>query len=106
MIAMLPHFHSIENEKAYLHLHEFDEVCETFLDQSCSREINMMKLFPFTLKDRAKSWSLSQRPSSISTWSTLYDAFLKKFFPNWLTTDLMRQIKTFSQKENEKFVQA
>ena len=96
----------MENEKAYLHLRDFDDVCETFSNQSCPSEITKLKLFPFTLKDKAKSLLLSVRPGSIFTWSALYDAFLKKFFPNRLTTDLIRQIKTFSQKENKKFVQA
>ena len=36
----------------------------------------------------------------------MHEAFLKKFYPNRLATELMRQIKTFSQKENEHFVQA
>ena len=103
MIAMLPQFHGMENEKADLHLLEFDEVYETFSERSCPGEITKMKLFPFTLNDRAKSWLLSLRSSSISTWSTLHNAFLKKFFLNWLTSDLMRRIKTFSQKEDKKF---
>ena len=106
MISLLPQFYCVENKKAYLHLREFDEVCETFSDQTCPKEITKLKLFPFTLKDRAKAWLLSLKPGSIFTWSALHDAFLKKFFPSRLTTDLMRQIKTFSQKENKKFVQA
>ena len=77
-----------------------------FLDQTCPKEITKLKLFPITLMDRAKAWLLSLKLGSIFTWFALHDAFLKKFFPNRLTTDLMRQIKTFSQKENEKFVQA
>ena len=32
MISLLPQFYRMENEKAYLHLREFDEVCETFSD--------------------------------------------------------------------------
>ena len=80
MIAMLPQFHGMGSEKAYLHLRKFDEVCETFSEQMCPRKITKMKLFSFTLKNRAISWLLSLRPGSISTWSALYDAFLKKFF--------------------------
>ena len=55
IISLLSQFYGIENEKAYLHLREFDEVCETFSDQTCPTEITKLKLFPFTLKDRAKS---------------------------------------------------
>ena len=87
-------------------MREFDEVCETFSDQMCPKEITKLKLFPFNLKDRAKACLLSLKPGSMFTWSALHDAFLKKFFPSRLTTDFMRQIKAFSQKENKKFVQA
>ena len=66
MISMFPQFHGIENEKAYLHLREFDEVYETFSDQYL-REITKLKLFPYTLKDKAKSWLLSLTPGSITT---------------------------------------
>ena len=62
MIAMLSQFHSIENEKSYLHLREFDKVCITFSDQLCLREMTKLKLFPYTLKDKAKSWLLFLKP--------------------------------------------
>ena len=39
IISLLPQFYGIENENAYLHLREFDEVCETFSDQTCPKEI-------------------------------------------------------------------
>ena len=58
MISLLPQLYGIENEKAYLHLREFDEVYETFSDQTCPKEIIKLKPFPFTLKDRAKAWLL------------------------------------------------
>ena len=96
MISLLPQFYGIENEKACLHLREFDKVCETFSDQTCPKEITNLKLFPFTLKEKSKAWLLSLKPRSIFTWSALHGPFLKKFFPNRLTTDFMRQIKTFS----------
>ena len=60
MISLLPQFYGIENEKAYLHHREFVEVCETFSDQTYSKEITKLKLLPFTLKDRAKAWILSR----------------------------------------------
>ena len=45
MISLLSQFYSIENENAYLYLREFDEVCETFSDQTCPKEITKLKLF-------------------------------------------------------------
>ncbi|KAJ9693000.1 hypothetical protein PVL29_011915 [Vitis rotundifolia] len=62
-----------------------------------------LKLFPFTLKDKAKIWLNSLRPRSIRSWTDLQAEFLKKFFPTHRTNGLKRQISNFSAKENEKF---
>ena len=62
-----------------------------------------LKLFPFTLKDKAKIWLNSLRPRSIRTWTDLQAEFLKKFFPTHRTNGLKRKISNFSAKENEKF---
>ncbi|KAJ9672642.1 hypothetical protein PVL29_026033 [Vitis rotundifolia] len=62
-----------------------------------------LKLFPLTLKDKAKVWLNSLRPRSIRTWTDLQAEFLKKFFPTHRTNGLKRQISNFSAKENEKF---
>uniref|UniRef100_A0A2N9I9L5 Reverse transcriptase/retrotransposon-derived protein RNase H-like domain-containing protein n=1 Tax=Fagus sylvatica TaxID=28930 RepID=A0A2N9I9L5_FAGSY len=63
MIPLLPKFHGIESENPYLHIKEFEEVCATFHDQTCSEEIVRLKLFPFSLKEKAKTWLNSLRPS-------------------------------------------
>ena len=47
MIPLLPTFHGIGTERAYLHIHEFEEVCSTFADQTCPIEIVRLKLFLF-----------------------------------------------------------
>ena len=62
-----------------------------------------LKLFPFTLKDKAKIWLNSLRPRSIRTWTDLQAEFPKKFFPTHRTNGLKRKISIFSAKKNEKF---
>ncbi|KAL6331341.1 hypothetical protein AAG906_011278 [Vitis piasezkii] len=62
-----------------------------------------LKLFLFTLKDKAKIWLNSLRPRSIRTWTNLQAEFLKKFFLTNRTNGLKRQISNFLAKENEKF---
>ena len=81
MISFLPKFHGLDSKNPYLHFKEFEEVCSTFYGQSCNEETIRLKLFPFSLKDRAKSWFNSLRPRSISTWQEMQTKFLKKFFP-------------------------
>ena len=62
-------------------------------------------MFPFSLKDKAKTWLKSLRPRSFGTWQETQTEFLKKFFPIHRTNALKRQIIKFSQKENETFYQ-
>ena len=80
MISLLPKFHSLDCENPYLHFKEFEEVCSTFHDQSFNEETIRLKLFPFSLKDKAKTWLNSLRPRSIGTWQEMQTEFLKKFF--------------------------
>ncbi|KAL6326200.1 hypothetical protein AAG906_001595 [Vitis piasezkii] len=75
----------------------------TFHGMETSIDLMRLKLFPFTLKDKAKIWLNSLRPRSIRTWTDLQAEFLKKFFPTHRTNGLKRQISNFSAKENEKF---
>ncbi|KAI3448686.1 hypothetical protein Pfo_005351 [Paulownia fortunei] len=95
MIPLLPNFHGLDSESPYLHLKEFDEVCATFDDQTCTNEIVKLKLFPFSLKDKAKNWLNSLKPRSIGTWQEMQAEFLKKFFPTHKTNALKRQIQIF-----------
>ena len=103
MISLLPKFHSLDSKNPYLHLKEFEEVCFTFHDQSCNEENIRLKLVPFSLKDKAKTWLNSLRPRSIGTWQEMQIEFLKKLFPIHRTIALKRQIMNFSQKDNDLF---
>nr|CAN77408.1 hypothetical protein VITISV_005025 [Vitis vinifera] len=103
IVPLLPTFHGMESENPYAHIKEFEDVCNTFQEGGASIDLMRLKLFPFTLKDKAKIWLNSLRPRSIWTWTDLQAEFLKKFFPTHRTNGLKRQISNFSAKENEKF---
>ena len=62
MITLLPNFHGLESKSPYLHLKEFEEVSVTFNDQNCTEDIGKLKLFPFSLKDKAKTWLYALKP--------------------------------------------
>ena len=81
IISFLLKFHGLDSRNPYLHFEEFEEVCATFHDQSCNKETIRLKLFPFSLKDKEKSWLNSLRPRSIGTWQEMQTEFLKKFCP-------------------------
>ena len=105
MMQMLPQFHGMESEKPYAFIKEFEDACSLVMDNSCPREIFFLKLFPFCLKDTAKTWFNLLRPLSIHSWQTLQGEFLKKFFPENRTEAFRRQISQFSPMQGENFFQ-
>ena len=76
LVPFLPQFHGMGNENSYTHIKDFEEVCHTFHEGNTSIELIRLKLFPFTLKDKAKLWFNSLRPQSIRSWSELQTTFL------------------------------
>jgi Retrotransposon gag protein. len=105
MIQLLPTFRGLESEQPYLLVREFEEVCATFDEPQCTEELIRLKLFPFSLKDKAKTWLLSLRSGSITSWREMQVQFLKRFFPTHITNGYKKQIMTFTQKEGETFYQ-
>jgi hypothetical protein len=64
-----------------------------------------LKLFPFSLKDKDKTWLQNLRSGSIRAWDEMQQQFLKKFFPSHRSNSFKRQITTFTQKAGETFYQ-
>ena len=62
-----------------------------------------MKLFPLSLKDKAKTWLNSLKPYSIRNWGDLQSMFLQKFFPTHRTSALKNEILNFKAMEDDKF---
>ena len=54
IVLLLPIFHGMESENPYSHIREFEEVCNTFKEETATMDLMRLKLFPFTLKDKAK----------------------------------------------------
>ncbi|RVW84754.1 hypothetical protein CK203_046714 [Vitis vinifera] len=88
IVPLLPTFHGMESENPYAHIKEFEDVCNTFREGGASIDLMRLKLFPFTLNDKAKIWLNSLRPRSIHSWTDLQAEFRKKFFPTHRTNNL------------------
>ncbi|CAN6465710.1 unnamed protein product [Victoria cruziana] len=56
VINMLPTFHGIENEDPYRHIDEFLDVCATFRVHGVDDDVLRLRLFSFSLKEKAKYW--------------------------------------------------
>ena len=54
LVPLLPTFHGMESENPYSDMMEFEEVCNTFKEETVIVDLMRLKLFPFTFKDKAK----------------------------------------------------
>ena len=102
-IQILPSYHGMENENPYTHLQAFVEACSICLTDKVNEDIVYLKLFPFSLKDRAKHWFITLQPQSIHTWLELQSIFLKNFFTENMTHSVKQQIQNFQQKASKSF---
>ncbi|CAN6487428.1 unnamed protein product [Victoria cruziana] len=95
VINILLTFHGIENEDLYTHIDEFLDVCATVRVHGVDDDALRLRLFPFSLKEKAKYWlkSLSFWVR-IRSWHELQREFLKKYFPRSHT-------QTLQQLENQ-----
>ena len=98
IIQLLPSFYGLEREDPYMHVKDFLEICSTFRFQNFSEESVKLRLFPFSLKDKAKAWLNSLQTGSITSWDELFNKFLTKFFPMSKTDSLRREIYEFYKK--------
>ena len=99
-------FHRLPHENPNMHLTNFLEVCDTIKYNGVTEEALRLRLFPLSLRDRAKHWITSQPPDSITTWNDLVQKFLTKFFPPSKIAQLVQEINTFGQFEGENLAEA
>ena len=71
-----------------------------------SQDAIKLRLFPFSLRDKAKLWLHSLAPQSITTWDTLSKAFLGKYFPPGKTAKFRQEITSFTQHNGESLYEA
>ncbi|XP_024027264.1 uncharacterized protein LOC112093315 [Morus notabilis] len=95
MIQLLPTFHGLESENPYVHIREFEEVVATFHNRAEDVDSVRLKFFPFSLKDKAKSWLYSLRPRFIRTWEEMKTTFFNKYFPHHKTNGLTIRERQF-----------
>ena len=54
-----------------VHLGTFLEICDTMKMNGVLEDAIRLRLFPFSLKDRARGWLQSVQSGSITTWEDL-----------------------------------
>jgi len=97
MIQMLPVFRELTNENPYEHVRKFEDIYGTMNYNQITDESLKLKLFPFSLKEKAKAWLLSLQPGSIFTWVGLAEALYRKFYSKKRTATIHQALNTFHQ---------
>ena len=103
VISMLPSFYGRTNENPHNHLNEFIEICSTIQKGGVSDDVVKLRLFPFSLKDKAKQWLHSLPDATITSWDELQQKFLIKFYPMEKTLATRKELANFMQSDLESF---
>jgi hypothetical protein len=97
VIQLIPAFHGLDLENLYSHVKKFKDIWATFKFQNFSEESVDLRLFHFSLHDRAKAWLDSNMPGSITSWENLMNKFYNKFFPMAKVNECRKEISSFTQ---------
>ena len=99
-------YHGLALEDPLDHLDMFDKYCGLSKTNGVSEDAFKLRLFPFSLGDKAHQWEKSLPSDSITTWDECKKAFLIKFFSTSRTAKLRNEISGFQQKNLEGFGEA
>jgi hypothetical protein len=100
-LVMKEQFSGVSTDDAAAHLKKFVERCEMQKYKDVDGDIIKLKLFPFSLRGRAKDWLLSLPRNSIDSWGKCKDAFIGKYYPPAKIIALRSDIMKFRQFDNE-----
>jgi hypothetical protein len=99
-------FSGASTDDAAAHLNNFVELCEIQKYKDVDGDIINLKLFPFSLRGRAKDWLQSLPKNSINSWVKCKDAFIGKYYPPAEIISLRSDIMKFRQFDNKHVAQA
>ena len=88
------------------HLENFLAICDTLKINGVSNDAIRLRFFPFSLRDKAKSWLQTQPQGNICTWEDMATKFVTKYFPPSKSARMRNEITTFVQQETESLYEA
>ena len=106
MVQNTVQFCGLPNEDHNAHIANFLEICNAFKHNGVIDETIRLRLFYFSLKDKAKCWLNSLSARSITTWGALAQRFLAKYFPPTKIVKMHNDITNFLQMEMESMYEA
>src|SRR3954469_25068814 len=100
-IVMKEQFTRASSDDDAAHLNNFVEHCEMQKYKDVDGDIIKIKLFPFSLRAKAKEWLLSLPRNSIDSWTKCKDAFIGKYYPLAKIIAMRSDIMKFKQLDSE-----
>ena len=94
-------FNRLPSEDPHLHFKLFLEVSDAFKTAGTTQDTLRLRLFSYSLRDRARAWLNSLPFDSITTWNDLANKFVMKYFPPTKNAKLRNEITSFHQLEDE-----
>ena len=68
-------------EDSGIHLNTFTEICDMMRIKDVDPNAVKLRLFPFSLRGKAKDWLLALPKGTITSWDECTNIFMTKFFP-------------------------
>ena len=99
-------FHGYESETVVAHLTKLHDIATLFTSEEKIRHYYILKLFPFSLKDDAKTWFTSLAPGCVRSPQEMVYYFCEKYFPAHKKQAALQEIYNFAQAEEESLPQA
>ena len=103
VMSMLPIFHGKPSEDPYRHVDELSQVCEINQIHNVLADVMKIKLFPATLRDRAKDWFL-KLGKEFTSWTEMEEEFFRKYYSVGKTTFVRKAM--FTRGPTETFHEA
>ena len=89
-----------------LNLNNFVEIFDMQKYKEVDGDTIKLKIFPFSLRGRAKEWLQSLPRNIIDSWDKCKDAFIGNYYPPAKIIQLRSNIMNFRQLDNEHVAQA
>ncbi|CAM8939806.1 unnamed protein product [Rhodiola kirilowii] len=89
------------NEDPHQHLKRFIQMCNTVKTNGVPPESYYLRLFPFSLTEKASRWLDSHAEGTFTTWDRLAEAFLRQYFPSSKTAHFRNKIISFRSIDGE-----